>query len=61
MTIIYDVSLTQLVALNTLMNEDNISVNEWLEAFDNNEDQVRDELLNIIIDDLIDKYNYVGD
>lgn len=61
MTTVYDVPLMQLVELNNLMNDDNLSVNEWLEAFDDNEDQVREELLNIIIDDLMDKYNYDGD
>ena len=42
-------------------DDDDLPINEWLEAYDNDEYQAREDLINSIIDDLLDKYNYDGD
>ena len=54
-------SLEQLAELYNLITDDNISVNETLSAYDNNEEQLREDLINNITDELLDNYNYDGD
>ncbi|KAK8854034.1 hypothetical protein M9Y10_016583 [Tritrichomonas musculus] len=54
-------SLEQLAELYNLISDDNLSINETLFAYDNNEEQLREDLINSITDELLDKYNYDGD
>ena len=54
-------SLEQLAELYNLITDDNISVNETLSAYDNNEEQLREDIINNITDELLDNYNYDGD
>ena len=54
-------SLEQLAELYNLITDDNLSVNETLLDYDNNEEQLREDLINSITDELLDKYNYDGD
>ena len=51
-------SLEQLAELYNLISDDNLSINETLFAYDNNEEQIREDLINSITDELLDNYNY---
>ena len=60
MKTIYDVPLDKIVELHNLITDSNDDLNEILSAYDNNENQLRNDLNDEIADELLDKYNYDG-
>ena len=61
MTTIYNAPLDKIVELYNLITDSNNDLNEILSAYDNNENQLRNDLNDEIADTLLDKYNYDGD
>ena len=61
MKTIYDVPLDKIIELYNLITDSNDDLNEILSAYDNNENQLRNDLNDEIADTLLDKYNYDGD
>ena len=61
MTTIYNAPLDKIVELYNLITDSNDDLNEILSAYDNNENQLRNDLNDEIADELLDKYNYDGD
>ena len=57
----YNTSLEQLIELYNLITDDTNDFNEMLSAYDNNEEQLREDIINNITDELLDNYNYDGD
>ena len=57
----YNTSLEQLIELYNLITDETNDFNEVLSAYDNNEEQLREDLISRITDELLDKYIYNGD
>ena len=53
--------INKLIELYNLITDDTNDFNEMLSAYDNNEEQLREDIINNITDELLDNYNYDGD
>ncbi|KAK8840061.1 hypothetical protein M9Y10_030994 [Tritrichomonas musculus] len=53
--------INKLIELYNLITDDTNDFSEMLSAYDNNEGQLREDIINNITDELLDNYNYDGD
>ena len=53
--------INKLVELENLLHNDNNTVTDWLNAFDNDVEETRNALIDDIAEELFIKYDYNGD